>query len=139
MKNRTFATLGLLALLATVSAFGQQRMKIDIPFEFSTGSTVMPAGQYTVAQESQSGFTNLACYACKVDVRFQTHQIGSYAARNEPSKLVFNKYGDKYFLSSVWMPGRGVGNALPTSKTESETALRAALAPTSQVVLFARR
>jgi hypothetical protein len=72
-------------------------------------------------------------------VRFQTHQIGSYAARNEPSKLVFNKYGDKYFLSSVWMPGRGVGNALPTSKTESETALRAALAPTSQVVLFARR
>ena len=82
--------------------------------------------------------TNLACYACKVDVRFLTHQVGSYSANNESSKLVFNKYGDKYFLASVWS-ANGVGGALPTSKTEHEAVISASLAPTSQVVLVARR
>ena len=139
MKNRTFATLGLLALLATASAFGQERMRFEIPFEFSTGTTAMPAGEYTVTQSEQSGLTNLACYTCKVNVRFITHQVGSYSTRDGSSKLVFHKYGDKYFLSSVWKSGSGIGHALPTSKAEREVALSASLAPTSQVVLFARR
>jgi len=137
MKNRTFATLGLLALLATVSAFGQQRITVDIPFEFSAGATVIPAGQYTVTQDLRSGMTNIVCSACKVDVRFLTHQVGSYTTPGE-SKLVFNKYGDTYFLASVWTSS-GVGGALPTSKTERETGLRAALTPATQVVLVARR
>lgn len=137
MKNRFLATLGLLALLATASAFGQQRMTFDIPFEFRSGATILPAGHYTVTQESQSGVTNLACRACKVDVRFLTHQVGGYTAGSE-SKLVFNKYGAKYFLASVWSPN-GVGGALPTSEAERETAIRAALPPTDHVVIAARR
>jgi len=124
-------------LLATVSAFGQQRMRINIPFEFNAGATVIPAGQYTVTQDLRSGMTNLACSACQVDVRFLTHQIGSYTTPGE-SKLVFNKYGNTYFLASVWTSS-GVGGALPTSRTERETALRASLTPATQVVLVARR
>ena len=139
MKNRTFATLGLLALLATASAFGQERMRFEIPFEFSTGTTAMPAGEYTVTQSEQSGLTNLACYTCKVNVRFITHQVGSYSTRDGSSKLVFHKYGDKYFLSSVWKSGSGIGHALPTSNAEREVSLSASLAPPSQVVLFALR
>jgi hypothetical protein len=137
MKNRTFATLGLLALLATASALGQERMRVDIPFEFSTGSTVMPAGQYTVAQESQSGFTNLACYACKVDVRVLTN---AGAGNNEPNKgkLVFNKYGNTYFLFSVQSPGSYGERVLPTSRAESELALRASPPRTTQIVLARR-
>jgi hypothetical protein len=34
MRNRSFATLGVLALLAAASAFGQSRLRYDIPFEF---------------------------------------------------------------------------------------------------------
>ena len=139
MKNRAFATLGLLALLATASAFGQQRMTVDIPFEFSTGTAVMPAGQYSVTQSLDSGRISLACDACQVSGRFLTHAVGSYTALNESGRLTFNKCGDTYFLASVWLPGSGVGSALPTSRNERETALRASLTPTNQVVLVARR
>ena len=137
MKNKTLATLGLLALLATASAFGQPSIPFDIPFEFSTGATVMPAGHYTITQAAQSGLKHLECYDCKVNVLLLTRRIGSSPMGREP-KLVFNKYGDTYFLSAVWSPD-GEGSALPESKIEHETALRAALTPTTQVVLVARR
>jgi hypothetical protein len=81
--------------------------------------------------------TILACRASKVDVRFLTRQAGSYSASGE-AKLVFNKYGNSYFLAAIWSP-TGVGGVLPTSKTEHETTLRAALTPRDQVVLAARR
>ena len=140
MRNRTFATLGLLALLATASAFGQQhRGTFDIPFEFSTGGKVMPAGQYELIQATGLRSMELTCSACPAGVLFVTHPVGSYDRRISEARLVFNKYGDRYFLSSVSWPPSGVGSALPTSKTEHEAALRAALAPTSQVVLVARR
>jgi|SRR5208283_2765034 len=141
MKNRTSATLGLLALLATTSAFGQPRQTADIPFEFRVGNTVMPAGQCE-ARQSAYGVPNeliLKCWAGKgvVAVSILTQKVGRYEARNE-AKLVFHKYGGTYFLSAVW-PASGVGSALPISKSERETTLRAALTSTSEVVLLARR
>ena len=48
MRTRSFATLGTLALLAAASAFGQQRLRADIPFEFNVAGTVLPAGNYEV-------------------------------------------------------------------------------------------
>ncbi|HSE98746.1 MAG TPA: hypothetical protein VLD57_10830, partial [Blastocatellia bacterium] len=33
-------------------------------------------------------------------------------------KLVFHRYGDKYFLSQVWSPGLQVGRTVPASDIE---------------------
>lgn len=139
MRNRAFATLGFLALAAAFSAFGQSRMTFDVPFEFSTGTAVLPAGHYEVSQLSDSGRIELACDACNVHVRLLTHAIGNYNAPSESTRLVFNKYGNTYFLSSVWSTGSGVGSALSSTKAERETALRASLTPRNEVVLVARR
>jgi len=140
MRNRTFATLGLLALLATASAFGQQhRGTFDIPFEFSAGGKSMPAGQYEVTQATGLGSMELTCSACKAGVLSVTHAVGSYDTSISESRLVFNRYGDRYFLSSVSWPGSGVASTLPKSKIERHFVVEASLAPTSQVVLVARR
>ena len=53
----------------------------------------MPGSLYRITQSSQSGLTSLPCYACRVDVRFLTHQVGSYTASREP-ELVCKKYGE---------------------------------------------
>jgi len=37
-------------------------------------------------------------------------------------KLIFHRYGDRYFLSQMWMPGNPTGRELPPSKAELETA-----------------
>jgi hypothetical protein len=138
MRKTSFATLGILALLAAASAFAQQRMTFDIPFGFQAGTNIMPAGRYQVTQLSPgSGLTGIACYARKVDVRVLTTPGGS---GNERTKgvLVFNKYGDAYFLSSVRPPGSSVGRVLPTSETESELVRRASLTRTTKILLAQR-
>jgi len=137
MTRTYLATLGLLALLATGSAFGQQGMTFDVPFEFRVGTSVMPAGEYKVTQSLNSGLTDIACEACKVDVRVLSHTGGGNNAPNQ-SRLVFNKYGDRYFLSSVWQSGTDLGRVLPVSGAERELARRASPPPTSQVVLARR-
>jgi hypothetical protein len=137
MTKTYLATLGLLALLATGSAFGQQGMTFDIPFDFRIGTSVMPAGEYKVTQFLNSGLTDIASEARKVDVRVLTHVGGRNAAPNK-SKLVFNRYGDRYFLSSVWQSGTDAGRVLPVSKVERELALRASPPRSSQIVVARR-
>jgi hypothetical protein len=122
MRNRSFATLGVLALLATASAFGQSRVRYDIPFEFHFLDTVMPAGQYDVivAFNNVPNLLSLECYACRAHGFTVTYGIGGGVNPPDEGRLVFNKYGDTYYLSEVWKPGDAQGGALAKSKTERE-------------------
>ena len=139
MRNKSFATLGIMALLAAASAFGQQILKADIPFEFRVGSTVMPAGQYDInlAYGNIPGTLSLGCYECRAMTVAKTVNTGTGQAPTE-GRLVFSQYGDTYFLSAVWSPGRREGNALPKDKTEREIAHSASLARTREVMLARR-
>src|ERR1039458_2865470 len=102
MKKRSFATLGVLALLAAGSAFGQTTLRFDIPFEFHFLNKVMPAGQYdvNVAANNVRHLLSLECYACRSHVYSTTFGIGGGNPPDE-GRLVFNKDGEKYFLSEV--------------------------------------
>jgi len=124
MKRRSFATLGTLFLLAAASAFGQQRVRYDIPFEFHFMDTVMPAGQYEVnaATNNVAHLLSLECYASRAHGISTTYGIGGGGNPRSEGRLVFNKYGETYFLSEVWTPGDLQGGGLSKSKTESETA-----------------
>ena len=139
MRNRSFATLGLLALLAAASAFGQPRLKADIPFEFRVGTTVMPAGQYYVNPDfgAFGKLLSLDCHECRAKAVVVTHSVSGNEASTE-GRLVFNKYGDTYFLSAVWLSDRRVGSGLQKDKTERELAGSASLARTSLIVLALR-
>ncbi len=123
MRNRSFATLGLLALLAA-SAFGQQVQKLvaDIPFEFHYGNAVMPAGHYEVDLTAINvrGLVSVECYTCQVRAAALTNNVGGGPNAPTEGRLVFNKYGDTFFLAQVWAPGSVHGSALNKSKTERE-------------------
>jgi hypothetical protein len=125
MRNRSFATLGVLALLATASAFGQSTLRYDIPFEFHFMDTVMPAGQYdvNVATNNVRNLLSLECYAVRAHGYTVTFGIGGGDNNlSDEGRLVFHKYGDTYYLSEVWTPGDSQGAALAKSKTEREIA-----------------
>lgn len=124
MNKRSFATLGVVALLAAASAFGQQKVRYDIPFEFHFLDKVIPAGQYDVVVGSSTmrNALSLECYASGTHVFAVTHGIGGGANLASEGHMVFNKYGETYFLSEVWTPGYSEGGALAKTKTERETA-----------------
>jgi uncharacterized membrane protein len=68
MRNKSFATLGTLALLAAASAYSQDRLVFDIPFEFHFANTVMPAGHYDVDLSASyvRGLLSVGCHGCRV-------------------------------------------------------------------------
>jgi len=120
MTNKSFATLGTLALFAAASAFGQTKLTADIPFEFSFASKVMPAGHYDITHTPAvlmvRGFTPGA------GALSPTTNIGD-GKDSDQGRLVFHKYGDKYFLAEAWSEhGSGWAVSVPMSKTEREIA-----------------
>ena len=123
MRIGSFATFGVLALLTAASAFGQQKARFDVPFEFRFLDTVMPAGQYDVKVAGNAGnMLSLECYANRAHAHTMTYGIsGSGNVPDEP-RLVFNKYGDTYFLSEVWTTEQSQGAGLSKSKAEREVA-----------------
>ncbi len=134
MKTRLVCTV-IAALLVTGYLFaGDPRVTINIPFAFQAGKTALPAGEYDIDKimphvvRVVSTDGSLACL------------IVSNAVANPTgppeTKLVFNRYGEKYFLSQVWLADN-YGHEFRPSRAERETA-RAAAAPPTKTLLLAR-
>jgi hypothetical protein len=138
MKKRDLTLVGVLSLLlAAGSAFAQAiYMKADVPFNFIVGKETLPAGQYTIESfGTVSGMTLL--------IRSEDNKpkalvnTNSAQAREAPqqSKLVFTRYGDRCFLSEIWVRDSELGHRLPKSAREAEVAMNG---NPQQVVVLAR-
>ena len=105
---------------AVVSAYGQSttRVRSQIPFEFIVGSKTMPAGEYFLKSASSSGAALMISTADgKVSAIRLTNTIGPKLQVSE-AKLVFHRYGEKYFLAEVWTGADNTGRVLLPSKQE---------------------
>jgi hypothetical protein len=122
MKTRLISFLGL-ALLATASLFAemQPRMSANIPFEFHVGNSMLPAGEYTVYAEPGSGLVRLRSADSKSSVTILANAVQTLSTPRE-SKLIFNRYGDNYFLFRIWRSGSDTGNEMRKSRRETELA-----------------
>jgi len=120
MKRHLFALLGMGLLLATASAYAQTvKLKADIPFNFVVGNTTLPSGEYTIRS-----LTSQALY-----IDSSGHNpivfLANTCRSTRPSaqtKLVFARYGDRYFLSEMWMKGNSGGRQLPKSRGKLQVA-----------------
>jgi len=121
---RTFAALGLMLMLTTisVSAQSERRMVINIPFDFIIGKSALKAGQYTVEPRERNfgsvwmirnRSNHAAVFVMTMPVSSKTQQEGM---------LVFHKYGDQFFLSQIWIPGSATGGELYISGLERDVA-----------------
>jgi hypothetical protein len=123
--NRISA-IGLLTIasLATCSgAIAQQpAIKANIPFSFTVGNTWMPAGEYTISSPLRQ-----VVRLQNVD-RAKTATIVSSQSFHESSsgsKLVFDKYGDQYFLHRVLCPSvTSLNLTVPQGKAEKQARSR---------------
>ncbi len=77
-------------------------VKAKIPFSFVVGQKVLPAGSYTVTRLGANS-PDLARVVRSTDGRYTAIIIAGtsdQAAHGAPA-LIFHRYGDTYFLSSV--------------------------------------
>lgn len=140
MKTRALVMAGLVALTVMAStrvARAQELMVVNIPFDFVAGNTTLPAGEYSV---KVSGPVNTLVLIDRKDSSAAAFINTNAAAASEPqseSKLVFNRYGDRYFLSQVWTAGYSQGRQLLKSAREKEMAQVAKIETQGQVTLVA--
>jgi hypothetical protein len=113
-------TLSLFVTLAAVSAHAQSNMRlnVNIPFDFSVGNKVLPSGEYTVRYVTQEILV-IRSADCSATQVFLTYFTQASKTRNE-SSLVFNRYGDQYFLATIWTAGNDSGHEISESRSERE-------------------
>ena len=123
LKNLFFAfcLVSGFGLATTVSAQIRSDVTIqaNIPYTFNVGNTRLPAGKYKVkvASDKDLNLMEIRSDDGRTSVFFETVT----AVSNEiPGKtaLVFDKIGDEYFLSQVWLGGHRSGNQLFESKIQ---------------------
>jgi hypothetical protein len=111
----------MLALALVISApmsQAQSRVIANVPFAFSLEQSSMPAGGYEISWVNQHviAVQNLETRQS----RFVIASVHVQASQAQPPKLVFQKYGDHYFLRQIWDSSGAHGIELPASKAEKE-------------------
>jgi hypothetical protein len=125
MKRQTFSLVSLLSLLLVAgSAIAQTvHVRANIPFNFAVGSKTLPAGTYDVGTIDGRDSKMLLLQGRDGN---SSMIVGSNAAENfkpaDKTKLVFNQYGSRYFLSEIWVNGATRGRQLPKTSREKELA-----------------
>lgn len=130
LKGFTMLMLVVVLALAgaVVSANAQSAGKIvsNIPFEFSVGYKTLPAGEYMVRSILNSGDAVMIQSAdAKVSILRQT-EATAQMKNNNHARLVFHRYGERYFLAEVWNGTDSSGRQL--FESQEERALESELA-----------
>lgn len=125
MKRQTYTVIAMIVLVGSMAVAaqaqnnGRLRLTADIPFEFNVGDQTMPAGKYTVSQinpASDRVALQLRNQSGRASVILQMNAVIGRAP--ESAKLIFNRYGNRYFLAQAWVDGENTGLQAPTSRVE---------------------
>jgi hypothetical protein len=134
MKRITsIALFALVSLVTICSASAQERaIKATVPFDFTVGSKLVPSGTYTITAKTpnvvliQNGERSIALFSTAY----------GDSRKSTTGELVFNKYGDQYFLSEILCSAADMNLEIPTSKAEKRARVQeASLHNASQVLL----
>lgn len=129
------ALIALAGVLSAGNALAQdQGVQAKVPFDFTAGNRLLPSGTYTIT--SLSAGVVLIQDRDKHVSTVSTTIFDSREPKNE-GELVFNKYGDQYFLREVLCPAGGMNVSLPQSKQEKRVRLQEAMVHNSDQVFLA--
>jgi hypothetical protein len=136
MMRATFGILATLSLAATsLTAQSKPLMTVNVPFNFAAGAKTLPAGEYRVRAMARN-VVAIQTADYKTTVMLVSHSTEN-TNMDGLGGLTFNRYGDRYFLSQIWM-GSNRGEELPKSRAEKEQ-IAAAPANQGSVTLTAGR
>ena len=124
MKFHGSTLLFVLALMMVGESMAQTvRMKADVPFEFIVNGSTLPPGQYTIQSFGTADGKTLLLRGSDKNENATVNAINVESIKAAPeTKLIFHRYGNRYFLSQVWVAGNERGHELPKSHRESELA-----------------
>lgn len=137
MKRLFYLPLAIVTLAAVIGVNAQaqttstQKVLANIPFSFNVGKVSLPAGKYTITVLNPSS-DRKALQIRSADGRSSAIVLtnGVMGKISDEAKLVFDRYGDRYFFAQVRMAGDAT--ALVAIKSSTEKAERRAIAKTNK-------
>ncbi len=136
MKRTTVLAYLAATLISMGSACAHaQAPRFTVPFDFTVGNQVLPAGTYQVSYASETGILIRG-----KGERPHAALTTTYPA--DPStgvgKLIFTKYGNQYFLHEVLCSDVSMNVEIPKSKREKQARIQEAQLPHSETVAALR-
>ena len=129
---RVLIALTLFAVLMVPATQAQSIWKAEIPFDFAVGNNWLPAGEYQIKPTTEKVIL-IQSQDARSSALAMT--IGGQAGKpSDVGKLVFNRYGDQYFLSKIWTPFSNTGRELTESRLEREVAAQSRVKPAATAV-----
>ena len=107
MKNTIYGFIAILGIflgftVASVHAQEPSQVKVDIPFAFSAGKTTLQPGVYSIKRMAGNSVT-LRSEDGKSSVILNAPVTHNSNDPEAVERLVFNRYGDLYVLSQIWL------------------------------------
>jgi hypothetical protein len=134
MKNHMRSlvmSIGLSAVLGCSAIVAQDRAVANVPFAFHVKDVNLPAGKYVVQAVNNTGVIQIA--DANTGHSIMTMTSGRDSGKTDSPRLTFQRYGNDYFLSKVWVSGQQDGYALRQSAREKELAKQPGLVATASV------
>jgi hypothetical protein len=127
---KTFVmTMTAAALLGSTGLYAQEKAVANIPFAFAVSDKTMPAGQYTIQRASKSDVFNVRVQSVATGesaMVLAPSSNASYTTKEDvQAKVIFHRYGDRYFFSEIWTADGSLRGKVQPSKLERETRLNA--------------
>ncbi len=146
MKKQALTVVSMLSLsvmLAVVSVYGNAfdfKVRANIPFDFVVGNETLPSGTYTVEIAANNyGVLAIRGTDNRTSAFVLANTVSDKDIQDNSPKLIFNRYGDQYFLSQVWSGARLDGLTISKSPREREHLAQGISEPESVFILALNR
>jgi hypothetical protein len=102
-------------------------LEAKIPFQFHAGNAKLPAGNYIIHVLDNSDLMVMEITSAD-GATSALFEVGNAQAKSAPAKseLIFNKYGNQYFLARVFDEGNPNGSTVTESRYEKRLGQAAA-------------
>jgi hypothetical protein len=96
-------------------------LEVTIPFQFHAGNAKLPAGKYIIHMLDNSDLTVMEITSADGSTS-ALFEVQDAEANSTPAKseLIFNKYGNRYFLAKVFDEGDANGSEVSKSTYEKK-------------------
>ena len=92
---------------------------VNVPFEFHAGNGKLPPGKYVIHRIEDSDLTVMEISSADGSIS-ALFDVQSSDAKSVPTKseVIFNKYGNRYFLAELFDEGSQTSNKVVESRYE---------------------
>jgi len=118
-----FAALAFTLSLSATTAHAQVigGLEVHIPFQFYAGDAKLPPGKYTIHPVDGTDLTVMEISSADGSAS-ALFDVRDAEANSTPAKseLIFNKYGNRYFLAKLFDEGNPNGSLVEESRYEKK-------------------